>query len=423
MAERSSEAGALTKAARWVASKVFGSMPVPDGVSPFQVALGGGYSDAGVRVDSDTAMRATAVWGCVRVLAETMGCLPVQVYERGANGEMTPVDHPLMEILAGSPNANMTPQEVTESQMTNLSMMGNSYSIIDTGAGGRVTAATPIPSPLVAPRIDSLGMVTYQINDRGKTETLPAEKVWHIKGFGSNGLIGLSPVGYARQAIGMSLATEAFGAKFFQQGASTTGIVTAATWLTDKQRGEAKKVLEDLWHGMQNAHKVQMLEGGLTYTPVTMPLEDAQFLETRKFQTSEICRIYRVPPHMIADLERATFTNIEQQSQDFLTYTLLPYLTRFEQTISKRLLSPADRRRYVVKYCPEGLLRADSAARSALYGTLLANGVYSRNEVRRLENMPRSEAPGMDDFTVQSAMTLIQLLEQVQAQRTGGQNG
>lgn len=418
----------LQKAAMWLGQKAFNqSVSLTDHgqVEKLMLLMGGGTTTAGMLVNSDTAMRAAAVWGCVRVLAETVGALPLSIYTMGKGGNPVKVDHDLGSVLMGSPNANMTPQEATESQIVNLAMAGNSYSIIDRGFGNRTNAFTPYPAQQFEPQLTPSGEVVYKFEDRGKAETLPAEKVWHVKGFGSNGLIGFSPVGYARQAIGLSLATEQFGAQFFRDGAKATGIITAENWLTDKQRKDTRETLQNLWQGLVNAHKVQLLEGGMKYQNVVMPLEDAQFLETRKFQLNEICRIYRVPPHMVADLERATFSNIEQQTQDFLQYTLLPYMVRLEQTANRRLFKPADRGKFFVKFNPEGLLRGDSAARSSLYSVLLQNGVINRNEARAKENLPRSEEPGMDDFTVQSNMALVQLLEAMarDAAQGGGKNG
>lgn len=381
--------------------------------------LGGGGTVAGIPVTQDTALQISTVWSCVRVLSETIGALPWAIYEKDRTGNAVKVDHPLAEILMGSPNADMTPQELREAKVVNLAMRGNAASIIDRGARGRVISVYPVPWSRVQPRRTPEGEIVYNVNDRGKWETLPAEKVWHLKGFGGDGLLGLSPLSYARQAMGLALATETFGAQFFRNGAVTTGIVKTNSWLKDEQRVRAQQILDEMWRGIANAGKVQLLEGGMDFETVTMPLEDAQFLATRKFQVNEICRIYRVPPHLVADLDRATFSNIEQMSQDFLQFTLMPYFKRFEETFSKRLLGPGERGRFFLRFNAEGLLRADSAARASLYSVLLQNGVYSRNEARALENMPRSDAPGMDDHTVQSNMALIQFLEAMGRSQTG----
>lgn len=392
-----------------MAQKAF-SVSLADTVGMQEVmrVLGGGPTVTGRIVTPESAMRVAAVWGCVRVLAETVGSLPFAVYERDAGGNSKKIEHAVYDVLGGSPNADMTPQEVIETIMVNLALTGNAYTMIDRGPTGRLVAVTPVSSDRVVPKRTPSGAIVYTIMGLdGKTQDYPAELVWHIKGFGSNGLVGFSPVGMARQSIGVSMDTEEFGARFFRDGASAAGVITADNWLTDKQRVIAREVIDKNWSGLREAHKVQLLEGGLKYQSVTMPLEDAQFLETRRFQVSEICRIYRVPPHMIADLERATFTNIEQQALEFVQYAILPYLVRFEQTISKKLFSPIDMGRRYVRFNPEGLLRGDSAARAALYSTFLQNGVASRNEVRAKENWSRIDEPGMDDYTVQQNMAMV----------------
>lgn len=395
------------RAGLWIARKALGetvSLTDQDGTQKLVSMLSGGTTHAGVSVTEDSALRISTVWTCVRLLAETIGAMPKAFYERDGSGNMVKIsDYELSETLLGSPNRNMTPQELFEGQMVRLGLVGNAYAHITRAANGRVISIDP--DDAIVPRLER-GVLAYKVG----RETLNPADVWHIKGFG-NGLVGLSPIGHARQAFGASLAMEQFGASFFRNGATTAGVLTSKEWLTATQRQRAKEILEEMWTGLMNAHKVQLLEGGMEYDPVTMPLEDAQFLESRKFSVSEVCRFYRVPPHMAGDLDRATFSNIEQQGLDFLQYTLLPYFTRYEQTVSRALIRPADRGRVVMKFNPEGLLRADSAARAGLYSVLLQNGVYTRNEVRALENRPRSDNAGMDDFTVQLNM-----------QTTGGEN-
>lgn len=396
MADKSGRLSVVQRAAMWAARKAFGgTYPLTDHDAVSRL-LGYGNS-AGVPVTEQTAMQISAVWSCVRVLSETVGALPWAFYERDDAGNMRKVDHDLGAVLLESPNSAMTSQELRENQMTRLGLAGNAYCWIERGRGERVISIEP--DPRIRPVVVE-GRLRYK---RGsEPRYLPDDQVWHLKGFG-DGVVGYSPLAMARQAFGLAMATESFGARFFKDGASAAGIVKVKEWLTDDQREQARKILGDMWSGLANAHKAQLLEGGMDYQSVTMPLEDAQFLQTRKFQVTEICRWYRVPPHLVADLERATFSNIEQQALEFVQYTLMPYFVRYEQT-ARKLLPLADRRRVVLRFNVDGLLRGDSAGRAGLYSVLLQNGVYSRNEVRALENRPRSEAPGMDDFTVQSNM-------------------
>lgn len=396
MADKSGRLTLTQRAVMWAARKSFGGQSYSLTDHDAVARLIGYRNDAGVAVTEQTAMQIAAVWSCVRVLAETIGALPWAFYERDKSGNMTKIDHDLGAVLMDSPNATMTSQDLRESQMVRLGLCGNAYAWLERGQGGRVLSIEP--DPTIEPVIQD-GRVRY----RRRGETLPDENVWHLKGFG-DGRIGLSPIGHARQAFGLALATESFGARFFKDGASQSGVIKAKEWLKDDQRARAKEILAEMWSGLTNAHKVQLLEGGMEYQSVTMPLEDAQFLQTRKFQVTEICRWYRVPPHLVADLERATFSNIEQQALEFVQYTLLPYFIRYEQTVRRALLPPGDRPTIHLRFNADGLLRADSAGRAGLYSVLLQNGVYNRNEVRAMENRPRSDAPGMDDYTVQSNM-------------------
>ena len=376
----------------------------------------------GRSVTADSAMQISVVWSCVKILAESIGTLPWAVYERERNGNARRLDdHPLAQVLRRTPNADMATAECRGALQTNLGLTGNGYSLIERTGAGDVLSLYPVPSARVKPELSPEGELRYKVLDRGRWEILPRERIWHLRGFGATGIIGYSPIGMARQAMGLALATEEFGAKLFANGLKPSAVVTLPGWLTDEQRKIARENIQNVYIGLDNAHKPALLEGGMTYTQVTIPPEDAQFLETRRFQLHEICRIYRIPPHMVADLERATFSNIEQMSLEFVMYTLLPWLKRWEESVNRWLLRPAERGRIFVRFNFEGLLRADSAARAQLYSILLQNGVYSRNEVRALEDRNRIDDPSMDEFTVQSNMTLLQLLEQLaRSQGAGG---
>lgn len=377
-------------------------------VSRLLTLLGGRPTYTGKSINDTTAMQISTVWSCVRILSETIGALPWAIYERDDRGNAKKIDHELGAVLLDQPNSDMTSQEFRESKVLNLALRGNGYSEIFRNGRGAVTSVYPMPACYVQPEREPGGAIVYRFHHHGgKVERLPAEKVWHVKGFGSNGLVGLSPIAYAAQAMGLSLTLEEFAAKFFANGARVSGLIKSKEWLTDKQRPIAKALIDEMWQGMDNAHKAKLLEGGMEYEQLSVPPDEAQFLESRKLSVTEICRFYRIPPHMVADLERATFSNIEQQSLEFVQFTLLPWLVRIEQSASRRLFSAADRRRFFLRFNFEGLLRADSSARASLYSVLLQNGVLNRNEARALENMPYSTDEGMNEFTVQSNMALI----------------
>lgn len=376
---------------------------------PALVSFFNGSTYTGKTVNDDTAMRQSTVWTCTRIIAETIGSLPGGVFE--VNGENSvKVEHDMAGLLFDSPNADMDGVEFTESVVTNLALAGNGYSLINWRGKPRrspITSLFPMPASKVIPKRENDGTITYKYNDRGRWEEVPQEMMWHVKGFGSDGIMGYSPVGYQRQMIGMALATEEFQARFFANGAMPSWLISIPQWLTKDQRAIARENVDKLWGGAENAYKAQLLEGGMSAVSATMPLQDAQFLELREATKTDIFGMYRVPPHMGGELKRSTNNNIEQQALEFVMYCLLPYLTRLEKSVSKWLFMPEDRKRFRIRFNVEGLLRADAAARGMLYSQLLGNGVLTRNEVRALEGRNRSEEQGMDEFTVQSAMVPI----------------
>lgn len=407
----------LNTAISWVRKARALTLSDPKGWKEF---LGEG-SYTGKTVNEMTAMQTSAVWSCVRILSESTGCLPWAVYEKDKSGNAKKVDHPLASVLIDTPNADMTDVEFKESLVVNLALQGNGYAFRNVNGAGNVSSLYPIPAASVSPeRNKDTGEIEYRVWDRGRWETYPRDKIWHVRGFGSTGLVGFSPVGYMRQAIGLALGTEEFGARFFGQGATQSAVVTVPTWLKKEQRKEAREILSEKYEGLGNAHKFMLLEGGMTVNPISMPLEDAQFLQTRGFQVDEICRIFRVPPHMVAKLDRATFSNIEEMSIEFVIYTLAPYLVRLERSVNRWLLKPAERSRYFARFNLDGLLRGDAETRSKFYSAMVQNGIYSRNEVRALENRNRVEGQGMDDYTVQSNMISVDDLQAMIASKSAG---
>jgi HK97 family phage portal protein len=413
------------KAAFWLAQKSAAaagvSLTLKDG------ALGsffGGSTYTGKSVTEQSAMQVSTVWACVRILAEAVGQLPWAIYEREKTGNLTKIDHELGEVLIDAPNADMTSNEYREAFMTNIGLRGNGYSLLDRSPRGRINSAYPLRSRdvQVKRRVDgrlvdatqySEGELVYQVNDRGRWETYEQSQIWHKRIFSLDGVNGLSPISYAREAMGFSAGLEEFGARLFGQGANVGSVIKIPTWLKPEQRVEAMKKLEQLYQGLVNSGKPFLLEGGMDIDKGVLPPEDAQFLELRGFQADDICRFYLVPPHRVARLERATNNNIEQLSLEFVMYTLLPYLVKIERSADRWLFKAGERGRYVVRFNYDGLLRADSEGRSKLESVWLQNGVVSRNQVRALENMPRSDAPGMDDYTVQSNMISVDELQAI----------
>lgn len=365
-----------------------------------------GSTSSGKMVNERTAMQTTAVYACVRILAETIASLPLHTYMNTESGKEKARDHPIYHLLSDSPNPEMTSFVFRETLMGHLLLWGNSYSQIIRNGHGKVVALYPLlPDKMKVGRSEN-GEIYYLYTSEGKEYLLRNTEVLHIPGLGFDGLIGYSPIAMAKNAIGMALATEEYGAKFFSNGANPGGVLEHPGVVKDPHR------IRDSWNqvyqGTSNAHRVAVLEEGMKFSPIGIPPEQAQFLETRKFQINEIARIFRVPPHMVGDLEKSSFSNIEQQSLEFVKYTLDPWVVRWEQALQKALLLPSEKRAYFVKFNVDGLLRGDYASRMNGYAVARQNGWMSANDIRELEDMNRIPAElGGDLYLVNGNMTRL----------------
>ena len=352
-----------------------------------------GRSTAGKSVNDRTAMQQIAVYACVRVLSEGIAQLPLHIYEYTDKGKERVPKHPLYFLLHDQPNPEMTSFVFRETLMAHLLIYGNAYAQIIRNGRCDVMGLYPLmPDKIKADR-DERNRLIYKYsrydeqnpNFREQGEIiLPAEQVLHIPGLGFDGLVGYSPIAMAKNAIGLAVACDEYGASFFANGASPSAVLEHPGVIKNPVR------VREAWHrayGSGNAHKTAILEEGMKYTPISIPNNEAQFLETRKFQIEEIARLYRVPLHMIGDLDHATFSNIEQMSMEFVMYTLSPWLSRWEQAMMKALLSDSEKGRYFIKFNVEGLLRGDYASRMSGYATARQNGWMSANDIRELEDM------------------------------------
>ena len=357
-------------------------------------------------------MQLTAVYACVRILAEAIAGLPLHLYRRGKNGSKDKAaDHPLYSLLHDEPNPEMTSFVFRETMMTHLLLYGNCYSQIIRDGRGQVTALYPLMPNQMSVDRDERGQLYYtylRSNEEaatmsGSTVYLMPEDVLHVPGLGFDGLVGYSPIAMARNSIGMALACEEYGAKFFANGASPSGVLEHPGTIKDISR--LRESWNSVYGGSKNAGKVAILEEGMHYAPISISPNEAQFLETRKFQVDEIARIFHVPPHMIGDLERSTFSNIEQQSLEFVKYTLNPWVCRWEQALTRALLSPREKREYFIKFNVDGLLRGDYQSRMNGYAVGRQNGWMSANDIRELENLDRIPAEqGGDLYLVNGNM-------------------
>ena len=375
-----------------------------------------GGTSSGKPVNETTAMQMTAVYSCVRILSETVAGLPLNVYKyNDSGGKEKAFKHPLYRLLHDEPNPEMTSFAFRETLMSHLLLWGNAYAQIIRNARGEVIALYPLmPNKMTVDR-DQNGRLFYLYqrasedpNTLGSDSRvyLASTDVLHIPGLGFDGLIGYSPIAMAKNAIGLAIATEEYGAKFFANGAAPAGVLEHPGTIKDPIR--VKESWNAAYQGSANAHKVAVLEEGMKYTAIGIAPEQAQFLETRKFQINEIARIFRVPPHMLADLEKSSFSNIEQQSLEFVKYTLDPWVVRWEQSMCRVLFSESEKLEYFIRFNVDGLLRGDYASRMSGYATARQNGWMSANDIRELENLDRI-APelGGDLYLINGAMMLL----------------
>lgn len=357
--------------------------------SMFPFLFGG--TSSGKAVNERTAMQTTAVYACVRILAEAVAGLPLHAYQHTADGGKERVaNHPLYSLLHDEPNPEMTSFVFRETMMAHLLLWGNAYAQIIRNGRGRVLALYPLlPSRMEVSRAPGGALMYAYRRDSpySETITLRRDEVLHIPGLGFDGLVGYSPIAMAKNAIGMALATEEYGAAFFANGANPGGVLQHPGVIKDPQR------VKDGWNaaygGSGNAHRVAVLEEGMKFQSIGIPPEQAQFLQTRKFQINEIARIFRVPPHMVGDLEKSSFSNIEQQSLEFVKYTLDPWVVRWEQSLQQSLILPSEKPGLFIRFNLDGLLRGDYQSRMTGYATARQNGWMSANDIRELEDMNR----------------------------------
>ena len=377
--------------------------------SAYRFLFGG--SNSGKAVNERSAMQMTAVYACVRILSESIAGLPIHVYQYTDSGSKEKaIKHPLYRLIHDEPNPEMTSFVFRETLMTHLLLYGNAYAQIIRNGKGEIVALYPLMANRMSVDRDDKGHLYYQYQMqesdaptmKNGTVILKPSDVLHVPGLGFDGLVGYSPIAMAKNAIGLAIATEEYGAKFFANGATPGGILEYPGTVKNPEA-----VRESWTKGFSgnNSHKVAVLEEGMKYTPISISPNEAQFLETRKFQIDEIARIFRVPPHMVGDLEKSSFSNIEQQSLEFVKYTLDPWVIRWEQSLYRALLSEEEKKSIFFKFNVEGLLRGDYASRMSGYAIARQNGWMSANDIRGLENLDRiPEELGGDLYLVNGNM-------------------
>ena len=348
-----------------------------------------GQTISGTSVNEETALRLSTVWACIRVISESVASLPLEIYKKNKDGTKSiQTKHPLYNLLHSTPNNLMTSFSFRDTIQTQLLLYGNAFVHIE-----RNKAERPISLNILDPKKIQIkivhGELYYHVQQGGgnQDKVYNQEEVLHLLGMSHNGLVGKSPIECARENLGLSMASLEYGAAFFGNGASLSGVLEHPNSLSKEASERLAYSWNQKFQGPQQAHKTAVLEEGMKYKELGIPPAQAQFLETRRFQTEEIARNFRCPPHMIGDLSRASFSNIEQQSIDFVVHTLRPWLVRWEQELNRKLFKESEKGKFFFKYTIEGLLRGDTKTRSDFYKDLFNIGVLSPNDIRQLENL------------------------------------
>lgn len=371
-------------------SKIKENRASPSGLaSPTQwlVDMFNPNSASGQNVTEENAMNHTGVYSAVRVIAETIASLPLNVYaDLPDGGKKKAKSNYLYPLLHNKPNDLMTSFTWRETMLSHLLLWGNHYSQLELGNDGKIKGIWPLMPGRMQVKKRNKRLYYDYTTDGGKQVTFDQSEILHIPGLGFDGLVGKSVISMAKEAIGLGLSAEEFGARFFSQGAQPGGIIEYPGQMSEEAYQRYKKGVNKKYSGVGNSHKIMVLEEGLKYHQTSISPDDAQFLETRKFQIEEVARIFRVPPHMLADLERATFSNIEQQSINFVVNTIRPWLVRIEQVLNDKLISDRNNSNYI-KFVVEGLLRGDAESRAAYYREMSNIGAMTINEIREKEDM------------------------------------
>ena len=352
------------------------------------ITLGGEPSDSGIIINEKTALQSSAVYSCIQVIAETIGSLPIFVYRRTEDGRVIAREHPAFRLLHEAPNEQMTRSVFIECLVGQVLSYGNALAFIDK-ENERPTAVYPLNPATTKPTRHN-GILKYEVSIEGQSRLLDPSQVIHIPGFTFNGVWGLSPIQNAQRTIGLSIAADKFGAKWFASGSQQSGILTHPQRLSDQARENLRESLNRKHQGLDNAFKFLILQEGMTFTPLTIPQEQAQFIETRKYQLRDICRLFRVPPHLVADLEGgASFASIEHQGISFYQNTIRPWVVKFEQEFTRKLIQESEKPDYYAEFEIAALLRGDQQSQDESFAAGLNNGWYSINEVRRMKNLPQ----------------------------------
>jgi len=373
--------------------------------------LYGAQSVSGETVTEQTALTYSAVYNAISLISGTIGALPLHLMQRKDKTKRIADDRIMYRVMHDVANPYMTAMGLRECLMAHILAWGNGYAEIVRNGYGELQALWPIIPNRVTPRIIA-GNLLYRIQmPAGEDIYLPREQVLHIPGLGFDGFLGYSVVAMARRSIGLGMAMETFGSRFFGEGTHPSVIVEHPTNLSPEAHANLKKSLSDVYSGLGNSHRLMLLEEGMKFQKIVIDPKDSQFLESRQFNIPEIARWFNLPPHKLKDLTKSSFSNIESEQISFVTDSILPWVIRLEQNYDYQLLTESDRQlsgrgRLYYKHNLEGLLRADSAARGAYYREMFNIGAMSINEIREKEDM--DPIPGGDIHLVPLNMTTLE---------------
>ena len=376
----------------------------------------------GTFVSKESAMRLSTVYACVNLISETIASLPLSLLKVDKGQKVKADYHPIYNILHNEANSETTSYSFIESMMRSLLLYGNAYALKQYKGGEIVSLIFLKPSSMRVERDQRTKKLTYTYQtEYGQSVIYQKKDILHVVGMTENGILGISPITYQAKTIGVSISTEEFGAKFFENGARPGGVLEHPGTISNAQK------LKDSWNsaykGTKNSHKVAVLEEGMKYKQITVSPNEAQFLDTKKYNAIDIARIFKVPPHMIGELERATFSNIEHQNINFVTHTLTPWLGRLEKAIRKDLLTESEKTLYEINFNVDGLLRGDFETRMQGYATARQNGWLSINDIRRLEDMnPIPAIDGGDDYLVNGNMITAAVVGTSKKKKVSGQD-
>ena len=364
---------------------------------------------AGKNVDNKSALTLSAVWACTKVLSESVASLPLNIYERMADGDRLLADtHRLYFLLHNQPNKIYTSYTFIEYLVKSICLNGNGYAVINRDRNANIVSFTCV-NPQDVKIIPEYGSLYYNI--KGYEELIPSEDIIHVKNITNDGILGMSPIQFASESFGWGLALQTYGNTFFGNGGMPSGTLESDKVLTSEAVERLRQSWDKAYSGVDNSNKVAVLEEGIKFSPVSISNESAQFLASRRWSISEIARWFRVPPHMIQDLSKSSFNNIEMQSLEFVQYTLAPILKRFEQEFNSKVFKTNERNRFYVEFNVNGLLRGDAKTRADLYTKAIQWGWMSINEVRKKENL--NAIPDGDEHLVPMNMTNLDAPEEV----------